>query len=246
VVALIISHQHRFVLLAPWKTATTTLHLRLGHLDESRYSRFYHFNDRLLRVVTRHITRAELDALPESRLGYRVAAFVRNPYDRVYSGFLQLQRDIESQPSMDFPEEWVRALVLEQLHANLEQLRAADFDFNRWWSLVGEHQIREAGRNSSFPLHPAHYWTHLAGDLAVEFVGTIERFEADFERFCTLVGVTPHQQAASANVADLPEARDHESGYRYLHLMSGDSIRKVNRLFSRDFELFGYEGIEPT
>ncbi len=73
--------------MAPWKTASSTVAQRLGKYNESSYSLFYEFNPYLNRVVHQHLTRAELASFPEGKGAYRVAAFVRNPYDRVYSGF---------------------------------------------------------------------------------------------------------------------------------------------------------------
>ena len=73
---MILSHPHRFVLLAPWKTASSTNNARLGHYNESRYSQFYDYNPYLQRVVHQHITYAEFAMLPECREGYLCAAFV--------------------------------------------------------------------------------------------------------------------------------------------------------------------------
>ncbi len=126
---MIISHSRRFVILAPWKTASSTIRARLGGYSESPYDTFYHLNPVLERVVHQHVTYADFAALPESRLGYRTAAFVRNPYDRVYSGFRQLRRDIENQPHMDFPDARVRDVVTAQLAENLSQIFRAGFEF---------------------------------------------------------------------------------------------------------------------
>ena len=158
---MIISHQKRFVILAPWKTASGTLRARLGGYCESPYDVFYYFNATLKRVVHQHVIYADFAALPESRLGYRTAAFVRNPYDRVYSGFRQLQRDVRAQPEADYPTPDVRGLVMAQLAENFSQLCRAGFEFERWLELIDDHQVLEVGRNSSFPLHPAHYWRRI-------------------------------------------------------------------------------------
>jgi hypothetical protein len=120
----------------PWKTASSTTHLRLGFYNQSPYNRFYDYNPYLRRVVHQHITYAEFAALPEGRLGYFTGAFVRNPYDKVYSGFLQLQRDIREQPSWSFPNDRIKALVMRQLDDNLALLKEGEFDFNKWFGLV--------------------------------------------------------------------------------------------------------------
>jgi hypothetical protein len=238
---MIISHRHRFVMLAPWKTASSTAHLRLKPYNESPYSRFYEFNPHLQRVMHQHVTYAEFAVLPEGRAEYFTAAFVRNPYDRAYSGFLQLQRDIQEQPLLAFPEPWIKALVMRQLADLYAQLAAGNFDFDTWFDLVEEHQIYDVGRNSSFRLHPAHYWTGIDGTRQVDFVGRVEHFEEDFRTFCGRVGIDPPDREANANVSDEVRGDDAPDGPRHVERMNAASISKINTLFGADFELFGYE-----
>ena len=126
---MIVSHSKRFIVLSTWKAASSTLRARLKAYNESPYSHFYYYNQTLRRVVHGHITCADLLALPEGKLNYRIAAFVRNPYDQVYSGFQQVWRDIYEQPSSEFPSSWVKDLVMRQLAENFGQL---SLDFNRW------------------------------------------------------------------------------------------------------------------
>jgi hypothetical protein len=238
---MIISHAKKFVLLLPWKTASSTQIVRLAPYNESPYSLFYDYNIHLQRVVHRHLTCADFAALPESRLGYLVASFVRNPYDRVYSGFLQIRRDIAEQPSARFPTQYVRDLVIRQLEANLAQLSAADFDFDKWMESLRDFQVYEIGHNSSLPLHPAHYWTHLAGQQIAGFIGKVESFEDDFSNLCSMIGIEKPENL-KRNVSELGNGETgHNSGYRHLQRMCRRSIDKINDLFRKDFELFHYD-----
>ena len=238
---MVISHRKKFVVLAPWKTASSTLQARLAQFDESPYNPFYDYNVHLQRVVHQHLTCADFAALPESRLGYLVASFVRNPYDRAYSGFLQVQRDIAEQPSASFSTPFVKELVMRQLEANSAQLTAAGFDFDRWIELLSEFQIHEVGHNSSLPLHPGHHWTHLAGKQVASFIGKVESFETDFSVLCSILGIDEPEKA-SRNVSNATSEKcSNRFGYRYLHLMNRRSIQKINYLFKEDFELFGYD-----
>lgn len=236
---MIISHGHRFVILAPWKTASQTIRARLGSHCESPYEIFFYFNEHLKRVVHQHITFADFSALPEARLGYRVAAFVRNPYDRTYSGFRQLQKDLEVQPTSPYPSPWIRRLVMAQLTENAARLLRAGLDFDTWLAELDEGLVAETGRNTNFPLHPAHYWTHVAGKQAVGFVGHVERFEDDFGRLCRWLEIEP-DGAVNVNV-DASDAELSSGGYRYADRMSPSSIRRIEALFAADFDLFGYE-----
>jgi hypothetical protein len=238
---MIICRSKAFIALAPWKTASSTLHRRLKQYNESPYSRFYYFNPDLQRVVHQHVTCAEFRSFPESKFGYFLASFVRNPYDRVYSGFLQLQKDLDLQPLAPFPERWIRDLVMKQLADNSAQLSTAGFDFNRWFDLIEEHQIYEVGHNTSFPLHPSHYWTHFAGTQMVDFIGKVESFETDFDRLCSKIGLICGDKINENVGPEMPESESLQRSHKYLHLMSKASILKINRLFKSDFELFGYE-----
>jgi hypothetical protein len=241
---MIISHRRRFVVFLPWKTASQTLVARLKAFNESPYSLFFEFNPVLNRVVHQHMTCADFHLLPESRLGYFRASFVRNPYDRFYSGFRQLQKDIVVQPKAKFPSRQVRSLVMKQLGENQRQIDEAGGDFDRWVGLIDERQVLEQGRNSNFPLHPAHYWTHLGQEKVVDFIGRVERFESDMDALSAILklGKLP---AVDANVVEL-DARPSmgRPGYRYADRMSKSSISKINALFSRDFEIFDYERID--
>ena len=237
---MIVSHSKRFILLSPWKTASSTMHARLNSLNESPYSRFFHYNPILQRVVHQHITYADLAMLPESRAGYCVGAFVRNPYDKVYSGFLQLQRDIRDHPSVPCPAPWIKTLVMRQLAENFAQLAAAEFDFNRWFASIEPYQVLDGGRNARLPRHPAAYWTGIGSQTKVDFVGRAEDFERDFARFCNQVRITPAENV-NANVTRQAEIEPGRDGrYRYTHLMNTATISKINELFDQDFSLFGY------
>ena len=242
---MIISHQKRFAMFRPWKTASQTTSLRLQRYNDSPYDEFYHYNRYLNRVVHQHITFADFACLPESGLGYFTASFVRNPYDRVYSGFRQLQKDIQNQPHRGFPTPWIRDLVMAQLAETREQLTKAEYAFDNWMALVKEEQIYEIGRNTAFPLHPAHFWTHIAQTKVVNFIGRVETYEMDFQRFLSHVGIDD-LPGRNANVVELDGASaSNPFGYRYVARMDPRSIGKINYLFERDFELFDYERLTP-
>ena len=120
------------------------------------------------------------------------------------------------------------------------QLERASFRFEPWLELIEDHQVLAVGRNTSFPLHPAHYWTHHAGQQAVDFIGRVESFESDFGRLCAKLGLEVESRA-NANVEapeDLLAADD--DGYRYLDYFNASGRRRVNDLFREDFSLFGY------
>jgi len=240
---MILSHNHKLILLLPWKTASQTLRARLKHINQSPYSEFFHFNSHLNRVVHQHLTLADYLALPESRQGYRLAVFVRNPYDRVFSGFRQLFRDINEQPLRQFPQSWIRDLVTQQLSDNFAMLCKAQFDINPWFLQLPAHQLLQAGRDTSLPLHPAHYWTHWQGCQVADFVGRVENFEEDFEGLCHKFGIESKSKE-NANQSVDGSATPDTHGYRYANRLHPQTIARINEIFSADFELFGYKKID--
>jgi hypothetical protein len=241
---MIISHQKKFAIFLPWKTASQTAVRRLAPYDESPYSKLYYFNTYLNRVVHQHITCAEFACLPESKLGYFTASFVRNPYDRVYSGFRQIQKTVLNQPHFSYPEPWIRDLVIKQLAEIYAQLYDSQFKFDDWLALVSDEQIYEIGRNTSFPLHPSHYWTHIATQQVVDFIGYVENFDADFQKLLLHIGIQS-VESVNANVVELAGDAPHNPfGYRYVNRMNARSIEKINRLFKKDFDLFKYEQVK--
>lgn len=228
-------------MLTPWKTASQTLQSRLKPYDESTYPKYYYFNPHLNRVVHQHITCADLACLPEGQVGYFVGAFVRNPYDRAYSGFWQLQRGMVEQQKWTYQDPWIGDLVKKQWAELHSQFCRAEFEFDKWIKIVGDELVYEMGNNSSFNLHPAHYWTHVAGKKIVDFVGKVETFESDFQRFISEVGIE-NVEMSNANISDLQSnAECNPFGYRYVDRMNSASRNRINDLFDRDFALFGYK-----
>jgi hypothetical protein len=235
---MIISHRYKFVMMAPWKCASTTFKNTIGHLNESPYSDFFAFNPILNRVVHQHLNLGDFLALPESRLGYQIATFVRNPYDRVYSAFLQVQRDVVHQPKIAFEPAWVRELVCTQLSENMNKIITAGYDFNLWVQSIREADVYEAGRNTNFVLHPAHYWTHVDGSKTANFIGRVENFEEDFLNWCKEINL-PMPKVKLGNVTETVDSLD-ANHFRHVHHMSTASIERINTLFREDFNLFNY------
>ena len=152
-------------------------------------------------------------------------------------------KDIQEQPFADYPEPWIREIVMKQLADNEKQLAQASFDFDKWFGLVSEEQVYNVGVNTNFALHPSYYWTHNEGRQFVNFIGKVENFEDHFNRFLVLMNIN-NVAVINSNVVELDSNDQNESfGYRYINRMSKKTIEKINRIFNRDFELFNYEQI---
>lgn len=225
--------------MSPWKTASSTCHDTLESYNESSYDRFFEFNPYFNRVVHQHLTLAELLALPEGQMGYKIGAFVRNPYDRAYSGFIQIQHDYNNQPTAQFQASWIRDLVCQQISENMSRVIQSGFDFNEWIEILPDYEVFDVGRNTNMVLHPAHYWTHVNGRQRADFIGKVEDFENDFGRFCEFVEIEP-PAIVSSNIAE-PAFNRSSGGTKYGSRMSRRALDRLNELFHADFDLFGYE-----
>jgi hypothetical protein len=177
--------------------------------------------------------------LPEAELDYFKATFVRNPYDRAYSGFLQIQRDFAEQPKISFSLDWIGELIREQISNNMELVIRSGFDFDNWIKILPEHEVRDIGRNTNMPLHPAHYWTHVHGEQWVDFFGKVESFEEDFSSFTRIIDI----EKPKVELANVTCHENLSNGYRYTNRMNKASIDRINHLFEEDFKLLNYEKI---
>jgi hypothetical protein len=133
----------------------------------------------------------------------------------------------------------MRDLVMTQLDENLARLKQTNHDFDAWWAAVPEYLIYEAGRNTNFPLHPAHYWTHVNKERFVDFVGKVEQFEEDFKILCQRLRIDD-AAAGNANVTDAEAGEAAGDAPRYAARMNRASIAKINALFREDFAYFNY------
>jgi hypothetical protein len=240
---MILSPAHQLAMLLPWKTASQTLRSRLQAINQSPYTENFHLNTTLHRVVHQHLVLADFLKLPENKPGMKLAVFVRNPYDRVYSGFMQLMRDVASQPKWVFEAPWIGALVRQQLSENFESLCKAQFNVNRWFLSLPEYAFHDVGRNSSLPLYPAHFWTHSDGQLRAAFIGKVENFEADFVKLTEQFNILDfgHEDANRSQVKTTPDARN----YHYVQKLGARTIARINDVFAADFAYFGYDKIKP-
>ena len=79
---MIVSHDKRIIMFLPWKAATNTLAKRFGRHNQGRYH-FYVFEPLLGKLIHRHLTCSDFTALPEARLPFRHATFVRRDRKRL-------------------------------------------------------------------------------------------------------------------------------------------------------------------
>lgn len=120
-------------------------------------------------------------------------AFVRNPYQRIYSLYKFMKFNWRSWPGSEIMDRF----------SSLEAFVASDF--------FAAAELRgPTGRDSIERLFRSQvFWQCDAqGRLLSDFVGRIEQFEDDFELICTRIGVPPPDRGLDrANVGGKPHGR---------------------------------------
>ena len=235
----------KLAMLYPWKTASQTLQSRLEALGTRPYPKLHYFNQYLHKVVHQHLTLADYRGLPQSQLGYELAVFVRNPYDRVFSGFQQALRDISVLPRLNYPQPWIRELVMQQVASLFSSLSRAQYNVDQWFQQLSLHEILDTGHSTCMCLHPVTYWTHQAGEQVADFIGKVEDFESDFSRLRERYSL-PMTAGGSENRSDPTLARPDANNYLYTYRLHPRTIAKINDVFRDDFDLLGYERLSPA
>lgn len=233
---------HALDILLPWKCASQTLRTRLQPYAQEPYEQLFYFNPLLQRVRNQHHTYADYLLLPQSKLSHRVATFVRNPYDRVVSGFIQLCRDASVIPTLKFRTPALKTFVLDQVAQNTQDIIRCGYDLNTWFMSLSPYKILDQS-SPTFLLQPVSAWTHL-GTQSIDFIGKVENFETDFEKLKAWAGIGPTSNE-SVNRSQLACDEGAESDYRYASKLHKKTIERINALFAADFELLGYTKLSP-
>jgi hypothetical protein len=229
---------HSLDILLPWKCASQTLRTRLLPYAQEIYPQLFYFNTTLQRVRNQHHTFADYLLLPQSKQGHQVASFVRNPYDRVVSGFMQLCRDASVIPKLRFSDPQLKDFVLDQVAQNTNDLIRSGYNLNVWFLNLSPYKILD-NSSATFLLQPAHVWTHL-DNQKISFIGKVENFESDFEKLKSQYGIGT-TSLESVNQSGINIAASPSAPYRYAQQLHSRSVARINDIFSLDFELFGYD-----
>ena len=226
---MIISHRHKFIWFQPWKIASNTIFTRIGHLNQSIYPQESYFNKILGKLSSKHIDLCDFKKLPEFKLDYRTVCFVRNPYDRFYSGFLQCRKDYITEFGNDFSlKPW--GTLLEKGFKNYCNFAEDKF-------VKSEYFFPNISNFDNVYLNKKKY---------VNFVGFIERFENDFTEICKKLAI----EAQNQNSLHIEKAQNpcdphmiNQNEYKYLNHYDKEMVETVNLIFKLDFKHFGFQKI---
>ena len=166
----------------------------------------------------------------------RVLISVRNPYDRLYSAYRFSQRTqhfrrrgIDRHPRIAWFAKpfsvvvkrclthWVKCYT--QAVNRLQTLEPVGIHFCPMWCFVTDQHKR----------------------IRADHILRQERLEADFARFCHELGWS----SSSVIVSRSTTPREPAPAYAYLRQYDRQMIELVNRLYKKDFELFGYTMLDP-
>ena len=181
----------------------------------------YGYSNMLLGIHDRQKSRLmhprDPDQLPRLReSGCFVFCFVRNPYTRVLSAYLdKIAKSAER-----------RALFREVLGKPGDELMS----FLEFLELV-ERQLPEAMDPHWRPQH-----VHLhGGRLTYDYIGSLEQFQQDFVR--VLASVSP---ALMKYAVTVDEHRTNASALVRFYYADTRAVELVARIYKQDFEMFGY------
>ncbi len=210
---MIISKQKKFVFIHNPKAGGKSVRNSLKLFDD--FDNFFWHRDTVQGVDhpvdKAHIT---LNDLSKTRFfhyientEYFVFGFVRNPYDRVYSAYLEKCR----------------------------QWKNVDVPFNEFTATLNEINIRYDYNLVHFC--PQHYFFYNGLKCFADFIGRLENLPHDFEFVSNLIGLSaapiPHENKSF-------ETNQNSADITYLDQYDEESIKRINRLYEKDFLLFGY------
>lgn len=226
---MIISHKFEFIWFQPRKDASTTVFERLGSYNESEYQQQNYYNKYLNKMSSKHISYEDFLELPEAKLNYKKVSFVRNPYDRFYSDFLQCKRDFTNNHGKFDTKPW--GFILAEGFS-----RFCEFAFMKYSKGDFFISIKSNYENVFFN-----------GQQTVDFIGYVERFETDFFQICSDLKINPSSNKSS-NIENLQVECDTSSmrvkDYKYINYFSNEQIEICNNIFADDFEYLNYKKIK--
>jgi len=187
-------------------------------------------------------------------------AFVRNPWDRLVSAFLNKFIPWKS-PAQRFADEHTRRLrwrrAINRLSAGWFCSRGAESSACWRDELTFRQFVAELRQRNprKFDLHwrPQHLFL---GEQPLDFLGRFERLGADFAALCQKLNLpgklpeankTKRDSAVLRNLADCPlaELRSLPGFPGYSWFYTPDLAEQIAEIYAEDFRRFGYESERP-
>ena len=215
---MIISHRRKFLYFVVPKCGSATIrHSLIEHTDIG-YP---------VTKFTQHLPiRGFLETEYANLMGpYFKFTFVRNPYDRIYSGYIQDKFASENYGR------WIKAKqpIFETIGD----------DFNRYMKeYVKVGDIKNDWSWISFC--PMSEFSHYNNEYRLDWFGRCESLDEDLGKLAKLVGFDL-EKADNINVRVKPSGE-----LKYLDRYESSTVELVNRLYQTDFDFFGYSQLNPN
>lgn len=216
---MLISNRYRFLYFVVPKSASATLRKSLGGFADIGWP-VSNYQQHMTVVQFHHSENAHL--FDE----YFKFTFVRNPYDRLYSGYLQDRHASEQSSRWQLAKKSIFDEIGDDFprYFNDHVIQA---DIHRDWRWICFCPMYEFAYSQS-------------GERIVDFVGKVENFEADLVALSASLGIDI-EKASDENVrSTICTAQP-----KYLGKYDRKTIAAVNRVYRKDFELFSYEMLDP-
>jgi len=215
---VLISHRHRFAYFVVPKCASATLRQSLAPFADIGWP----VTNYQQHMTLADFARTDLAAKVE---GYFRFTFVRNPYDRLYSGYLQDRHAGENYGR------WIKA--------KKPIFDVIGDDFPRYFrEYVQKADIVSDWRWICFC--PMSEFAYADGRNVLDFVGHAETLETDLsalgERLGLQIAKAPDENVRRGHCTVRP---------KYLPHYDRETIAAVNRLYADDFTRFGYDMVDP-
>lgn len=213
---MLISHRHRFLYFVVPKCASATVRKSLAEFADVGWPVSNHQQH----VPIDNFLNSDQSHLADSYLKF---TFVRNPYDRLYSGYLQDRYASEHYPRWTT----VKKPIFDEIGDDFstyfhEHVRAADVKND--WRWICFCPMHEFARSSS-------------GAVRVDFVGRAECVERDLAKLGERLQL-PIRKAPDENVRTGTAACTVDP--KYLDKFDRRTVETVNELYEIDFKMFGY------
>ena len=235
---MIISDHKKFIFTHIQKTGGSTIHNSLQSFFDHRETLherakafdkqgdYNIFNPRL--KVRKHLKQSQIIGLDPSYEvlfnEYFVFTFVRNPYDLIYSRFLQnLYQGRLRRPPNKFPTNRTKRKIFLGMKVH---------KFN-------EYFIASGTRLQFNYILPGY----------TDFIGHTERLITDFQDICRILNLEEIElKSVNVRTESKPTCDPHNmkwDDYKYLDKYERRTIKLVNKRYAKDFEYFGYQKQDP-
>jgi hypothetical protein len=208
---MIISHKHKFIYIAPYKCASTTMRVILAPFADINSANFNNDADSFYHRQWHIKPRKLKDHFADKKWNwdeYFKFTFVRNPWARMVSSFNYQKKVVYEKEKYE---------IDHSSYEKYKKLTEHD-DFSLW--------LRDR-EYASF----LNFLSDDSGNLMMDFIGKVENLQHDFNIICDKIGI-PKQK---------PPHKNKTKHKHYTEYYDEDTKQIVAEKYAKDIEYFGYK-----